>query len=279
MDELGYPYSDFSIQHDKRMITMSSDEIKLTSLIENFDDWYQFTSLKYYRYFAIEFIQKTFNNVFFDYNTIFVRDDDMTPFFEYMNSITTKIIKKRFIIVYLGITYSHQPGGHVNAIVIDQKLKIIEKFEPHGVVDLLSTYDLIKDSLLETNLSYYGYTYYSQISNCPFPSIQVIADDKYGLCQTFVVYYFTQRLYNTKKDIINIQQDIYDRFNEIPQKSRIHVIKDLAARILQEALLTISARFRGILLNFNFHQKFQTALYKELVKELHNTSDDKLLHV
>lgn len=119
--------------------------------------------------------------------------------------IKTKLNNNRFLIIPLGIDTS--TGSHANILIIDNKNKTIERFEPNGKNSPRGFYynqDLL-DNLLKTKFNQLlsDYHYYSPseyLPNIGFQILETIEDkckqigDPNGFCAVWCIWWAEQRI-------------------------------------------------------------------------------------
>jgi ankyrin repeat protein len=147
-------------------------------------------------------------------------------------------IKKRFIIVPLTIEIS--AGSHSNYLILDNKLKEIERFEPHGATanfDSISNIDLM-DEILKTKFNSIHYKYIKPIEYLPMIGFQLLdmreqkasqIGDPNGFCAVWSIWYTDMRL----------------TYPDIPRKK---IVKNLIRTISENNLY-----FRNVIRNYSYN--------------------------
>lgn len=119
-----------------------------------------------------------------------------------------KSCKKRYIMV--PIYFEWVDGAHANILLIDTKLKTVERFEPYGKLPLffyLASDEFDKKMESEINKIFsQKYKYYTPLMFCPERSLQTINEqygkeyygDPVGFCAAWCAMYIDLRLSETK---------------------------------------------------------------------------------
>jgi len=127
--------------------------------------------------------------------------------------------KKRFIFALL---FLRMPGigAHANCLIYDTKTKELERFEPHGYVNVnLYNKDTLKEmieSKLKPIIKYEKY--FEPLDFCPFtnfqrmPAIHKTGVDPGGFCHWWTTYYMELRLSQPNIDRKSV---VYNAFNNI----------------------------------------------------------------
>lgn len=265
MDSIGYPSPDFLIQNINDFEYIKS----------NFESWYNFTSQDIYTHYGIDFVLKNYDNVYFEPESIIIRNadqmyTDLSELFLFMNKLIKVSFKpkQRFVSVFVKKLYSNMVSGHATALIIDLKFKTVEIYDPHGSNSTSELLTFQESNLLEI-FGAYNYFYYPQQVSCPKISMQTISKDTMGLCQTYSLYYFMQRFNNPDKLIYELHDEIYNRFTEIKPENSMKIVIDLASHVIQHIIKLLQKHNQQnlalTLINFNHNN---TDKNNSLIKNL-----------
>lgn len=166
-------------------------------------------------------LQNTFNATLFlknhknkNYNTYpgyrYGKDTLVLPKnFKYKLKETCLKNKKRFIVIILSIygrDLDNNTWAHTNALIFDNKLKTLERFEPYGDTPF---YDIIiVDSLIQQKLKPFlkFKRYYHPLDFCPTKNVQAQLQklkkgvDPGGYCTMWCIWYIDMRLIHPNID-------------------------------------------------------------------------------
>ena len=118
---------------------------------------------------------------------------------------------KRFIVCNLGLYWrTHLEIGHANALIIDLKYDIIERYDPFASqINRMTQVDENLELLLRKHLA--PFLYVGTRMMVPKIAIQEVADSYNGLCVTFSFAYVLMRLLNPDFSPAQIQEFMMDR--------------------------------------------------------------------
>ena len=114
--------------------------------------------------------------------------------------------KKRFIVCNLGLYWTPRAArGHANALMIDLKYDIIERYDPFASrEDRMAIVDENLERLFRKHLSPFKYVGTRLLA--PSVAIQRVADSHDGMCVTFSFAYVLMRLLNPNSSPGEIQE-------------------------------------------------------------------------
>ena len=180
------------------------------------------------------------------------------------NEVFSKLIKtrKRFLILGLNII---DTINHSNGIVFDFKMKTIERYEPHGSMGY-TTDTMQLDFQLNNFAKSIEYVYIPPVVSCPFESIQTLAMDTMGMCQTSTLYYFDQRLALSDTIVTpqELHKQIYLTFKKLGPKSAGETLETLALRVTGYIVKSshVPKEMKDLILNYNYNKNMDTFLYR-----------------
>ncbi len=175
-------------QLQRNLLELSNNDNFVMSFLKNY--FYRFNS-----FVPFIIIWKNFNNYYLDLNLI-----------NFLQS--NKDIEYTYVRLSISITNEFNDNiRHANILVIDNKNKIIERFEPYGEIDFYNSND-INDMINEKIAKQLKYKYkFVQ----PYPGFQTRSDelDKYnkvygdpsGFCLAWCILYFEIKLLLSEKKI------------------------------------------------------------------------------
>ncbi len=174
-------------------------------------DKYQYKDISIEKY-KRSIINKSFSNIMYFFPELISVDiiwfnKEYNTFTEYHLTAFNLALerKERFIIFTLGFYFNDNKNGHANILIYDKKLKILERFDPEGIMlynNLNDFDDFIRSKF--KNIKYITLNDYNIIN-----SFQKLSDeinelkrktgDVKGFCQAWVFWYLEMRILN--KDI------------------------------------------------------------------------------
>lgn len=158
-------------------------------LYANFDRWYSITWTWYYLQYSFKHM---FNSKHIEVVNELIHYDNALHDLAYFNFEKVLSTDKHLIVIKVALT-NEQKMGHFNVLLIDKKRKVVERYEPHGSSNVFGdrNSNIHFNFVLQETFKSFGYTY---IESCNYDSIQVIAGESYGLCQSIGLYYIFNRV-------------------------------------------------------------------------------------
>lgn len=157
-----------------------------------------------------------------------------------------KACNKRFVVISLHI--ENEESGHQNVLIIDQKLKSVERYEPHHTDeydrDTWYSAEGLDDACAQFFHKYLDLTYFSPLDYCVrIPGLQTEFDySEKGWCVLFAFLYTETRLKYPDIDRRSLVKLLYTKLRNLQKQNKLRNYLDGYVKVIQEFTFEIMAR-------------------------------------